>query len=80
MGILAAEVLAIWSLVALATGFGLGAIIHQAERLHEDEFLTALFSNLAKQQAPTSGWLFSGGSRTELAATYWSVEFPSRNP
>jgi hypothetical protein len=51
MGILAAEVLAIWSLVALATGFGLGAIIHQAERLHEDEFLTALFSNLAKQQA-----------------------------
>jgi hypothetical protein len=51
MGFLAAEVLAIWSMVALVTGFGLGAIIHQAERLHEDEFLAALFSNLAKQQA-----------------------------
>ena len=51
MGILVVEVIAIWSLVALVTGFGLGAIIHQAERLQEDEFLTALFSNLARRQA-----------------------------
>lgn len=51
MGILAVEVLAIWFLVAMVAGFGLGAIIHQAERLHKDEFLVALFSNLARQQA-----------------------------
>jgi hypothetical protein len=51
MGILAVEVLAIWSLVALVTGFGLGAIIHKADRLHKDEFLRILFSNLARRQA-----------------------------
>ena len=51
MGILAIKVLAIWSLVAVVTGFALGAIIHKAERVHKDEFLTALFATIASLQA-----------------------------
>ena len=51
MRILAVEVLTIWSLFSLLTGFGLGAVIHKSERLHEDEFLSILFSNVARHQA-----------------------------
>ena len=33
-------------LVALVAGFGLGAIIHKAERMRKDEFLAFCFSTL----------------------------------
>jgi hypothetical protein len=51
MGILAAEILATWSLVALMTGLALGALIGRAERVSQDEFLSTLFSNLEALQA-----------------------------
>jgi hypothetical protein len=51
MGILAAEIIATWSLVSLMTGLALGAVIGKAERVNEDEFLSTLFSNLEAFQA-----------------------------
>jgi hypothetical protein len=51
MAILAVEIIAIWSLVALTTGLALGAVIGKAERLNQDEFLSVLFSNLEAFQA-----------------------------
>jgi hypothetical protein len=51
MGILAAEILATWSFVALMTGLALGALIGKAERVNQEEFLSTLFSNLEAFQA-----------------------------
>ena len=51
MRFLAMQVFAIWFMVALVAGFGLGAIIHKAECMRENEFLTLLFSRLARRQA-----------------------------
>jgi len=51
MGILAIEIFATWSLVALMTGLALGALIGKAERVNQDEFLSTLFSNLEAFQA-----------------------------
>jgi hypothetical protein len=51
MGILAMQVFAIWFMVALVAGFGLGAIIHKAECMRKNEFLALLFSRLARRQA-----------------------------
>ncbi len=44
------KVLSIWTVAALAAGFGLGALIRIVERVHKEEFLDALFSPLAGQQ------------------------------
>ncbi len=43
----AMKVLTIWTVSALAAGFGLGAVIRTSERLHKVEILDALSSNLA---------------------------------
>jgi hypothetical protein len=51
MGILAVEILTIWSLVALFTGVAMGAVIQRGDRLRKDEFLTFLFATIANQQA-----------------------------
>jgi hypothetical protein len=51
MAILAVEIIAIWSLVALMTGLALGSVIGKAERISQDEFLSVLFSNLEAFQA-----------------------------
>jgi hypothetical protein len=50
MFLLAIKVLSIWTVAALAAGFGLGAIIRTAERVKKEEFLDALFSTLAGQK------------------------------
>jgi hypothetical protein len=50
MGILAMQVFAVWFMVALVAGFGLGAIIHKAECMRENEFLALLFSRMARRQ------------------------------
>jgi len=51
MGILAIQVFAIWFIVSLAAGFGLGAVIHKAECMRKNELLALLFSRLARRQA-----------------------------
>jgi len=51
LGILAIEILGIWSLVAVATGLALGATIRKGERIHKDEFLSCLFSTIEAMQA-----------------------------
>ena len=51
MGILAMQIFAIWFIVALVAGFGLGAMIHRAECMRENEFLALLFSRMARRQA-----------------------------
>jgi hypothetical protein len=50
MGILAVKVLIIWSVIAFVTGLALGAVIRRGERVHKDEFLTAIFAALARMQ------------------------------
>ena len=50
MLLLAIKVLSIWTVAALAAGFGLGAIIRTAERVKKEELLDALFSTLAGQK------------------------------
>jgi hypothetical protein len=51
MGILILKVLAMWSLVALVAGFGLGAAIRRGERVRKDEFLSCVFASLETMQA-----------------------------
>jgi hypothetical protein len=51
MGILAMKVLVLWSLVATIASYVLGAVIRRGERVHKDEFLTAIFATLSSQQA-----------------------------
>ena len=51
MGIFAIQVLAIWSLVALAAGLGLGAMIQKADRVEKDGMLSALLANEARRQS-----------------------------
>jgi hypothetical protein len=50
MGILILKVLAMWSLVALVAGFGLGAAIARGERVRKDEFLSYVFASLETLQ------------------------------
>jgi hypothetical protein len=50
MFLLAIKVLSVWTVAALAAGFGLGAIIRTADRIRKEEFLDALLSTLAGQQ------------------------------
>jgi hypothetical protein len=54
MGILAVEILAAWSLASFATGLVLGVVIRKGERIHKEEFLSALFSTLESMQASGS--------------------------
>lgn len=51
MGILILKVLSMWSLVAVAAGFGLGAAIRRGDRVRKDEFLSCVFSSLEALQA-----------------------------
>ena len=50
MFLLVMEVLILWTVAAVAAGFVLGALIGAAERVRKDEFLEAIFSNLASRQ------------------------------
>jgi hypothetical protein len=40
----------IWSLIAVIVGSVAGAVIHKAERLHEEDFLRALFVTISDLQ------------------------------
>lgn len=51
MAILILEVLVSWSLLAVATGLGLGAAIARGEQVRRDEFLTYVFASLENMQA-----------------------------
>jgi len=51
MGIVIIKVLAMWSLVAVVSGFGLGAAIRRGDRLRKDDFLSCVFSSLETLQA-----------------------------
>jgi hypothetical protein len=51
MGILAIEVLGIWSLVALLAGLALGVAFRKSARVQKDEFLACLFATLESMQA-----------------------------
>jgi hypothetical protein len=51
MGILIIKVLAMWSVVALVAGLGLGAAIRRGERVRKDEFLSYVFASLETMQA-----------------------------
>ena len=54
MGILILKVLAMWSLVALVAGFGLGAAIRRGERVRKDEFLSCVLASLESLRASRS--------------------------
>jgi hypothetical protein len=54
MGILAVEILLTWSLASLVAGFVLGAAIGKGERMHKEEFLSAVFATLENMQASRS--------------------------
>jgi len=54
MGILILKVLAMWSLVAMLAGLGLGAAIRRGERVRKDEFLSCVFATLETLQASRS--------------------------
>ncbi len=51
MALLLIKVLAMWSLVALVAGLGLGAAIERGERVRKEEFLTSVFASLENLQA-----------------------------
>ncbi len=51
MGILAIEILGIWSLVALVAGLVLGAAIGKSARVQKEEFLACLFGTLESLQS-----------------------------
>jgi hypothetical protein len=51
MGILILKVLALWSLVAMVAGLGLGAAIRKGERVRKEEFLSCVFASLETMQA-----------------------------
>jgi hypothetical protein len=54
MGILIVKVLAMWSLVAMIAGLGLGAAIRRGERVRKDEFLSCVFATLETLQGSRS--------------------------
>jgi hypothetical protein len=54
MGILILKVLAMWSLISLVAGLGLGAAIRRGERARRDEFLSCVFASLESLQASRS--------------------------
>jgi hypothetical protein len=54
MGMLILKVLAMWSLVAMIAGLGLGAAIRRGERVRKDEFLSCVFATLEDLQASRS--------------------------
>jgi hypothetical protein len=54
MGILILKLLAMWSLVSLMSGFGLGAAIRRGERVSKEEFLSYVFASLETLQASRS--------------------------
>jgi hypothetical protein len=54
MGILILKVFAMWSLVAMVAGLGLGAAIRRGERARKDEFLSCVFATLETLQASRS--------------------------
>ena len=54
MGILIVKVLAMWSLVAIVAGLGLGAAIGRGERVRKDEFLSYVLASLETMQASRS--------------------------
>lgn len=54
MGILVLKFLAMWWLVALVVGLGLGAAIQRGERVRKDEFLACVFASLETLQASRS--------------------------
>jgi hypothetical protein len=51
MLMLALKVLMLWSLIATATGFAVGAVIGKENQILKDEVLTFLFSTISNQQA-----------------------------
>jgi len=54
MGILILKILALWSLVAMLTGLGLGALIRRGDRVRKDVFLSCVFASLENLQASRS--------------------------
>jgi hypothetical protein len=48
------KVLATWSLLAMATGFVLGAAIRKGDQIRKDVFLSSVFSSLEALQASRS--------------------------
>jgi len=54
MGMLILKVLAMWSLVAMIAGLGLGAAIRRGERVRKDEFLSCVFATIETLQASRS--------------------------
>jgi hypothetical protein len=54
MGILVLKIIAMWSMVALVAGLGLGAAIRRGERTRKDEFLSSVFETIETLQASRS--------------------------
>jgi hypothetical protein len=51
MGLLAIEIVFLWSAIALIISLGAGAVIRTGERLQNEEILTDLFAAISSQQA-----------------------------
>jgi len=54
MSILVVAILLVWSLVSFVMSLALGAAIRRGERIHEDAFLSAVFSTLESMQSSRS--------------------------
>ena len=54
MAILLLEILAVWSTLAVAAGFALGAAIQRAERARQDVVLTCAFAAIEALEASQS--------------------------
>jgi hypothetical protein len=50
MGILILKILMMWSLVSVATGLGVGAVISRGERVRKEEFLSCAFASMERLQ------------------------------
>ena len=54
MGVLLVKVMVMWLIAAVAAGFSLGALIHRAEQIRKDEFLTYVLASIEALQASQS--------------------------
>jgi len=45
------EIVSVWCLLAVFTGLALGATIRKSERIHQEEFLSCLFSAVEAWQS-----------------------------
>jgi hypothetical protein len=54
MGILILKVFAMWSVISMMSGLGVGVVIRRGDRVRKDRFLSCVFASLERMQASRS--------------------------